>query len=145
MRAFTFTAHIDRPPQVVWDTLVDLTLSSKWRPLIATMETTDGKPLALGSDVRIVVDVLGTRQTRVSKVVAFEPLRRWTLKSQGDGIDGIYSFNLAPGGSGTDVEFTGDLIVRRFTRYFVLPLIARSEKRIRGEQLPAFKRLVEQR
>ena len=143
MRAFTFTAHIARPPQVVWNALTDLSLSPKWRPLIASMETVDGQPLTLGSNIRVTVEAMGTRQTRITKVVGFEPGRRWTLLSQGDGIDGLYDFTVNPSGSGTDVVFTGDFIVRRFLRYLVLPLIARSEKRIRAEQLPSFKRLVE--
>lgn len=34
MRAFTFKEYIDRPPARVWDVLVDLSLQSRWRPLI---------------------------------------------------------------------------------------------------------------
>ena len=143
MRAFTFTTHIARPPQAVWNVLTDLALSSKWRPLIVSMETVDGKPLALGSDLRVTVEAMGTRQSRITKVVGFEPAKRWTLLSKGDGIDGVYDFRLNPSGTGTNVVFTGDFIARRFLRYLVLPLIARSEKRTRETQLPSFKRLVE--
>jgi hypothetical protein len=61
---------------VVWAYVTDLANSSKWRPVVAPMETVDGKPLATGSRVRVVMDILGRRAERVSLTTAFEPPRR---------------------------------------------------------------------
>jgi len=73
VRAFHFVEHIDRPPRDVWNALTDLTVASRWRPLVATMETVDGQPLHDGSDVRVIIDIYGKRLTRVSHTTAFDP------------------------------------------------------------------------
>ena len=76
MRAFTFTTHIARRPGIVWAFMTDLANSSKWRPFVARMETVDRKPLAAGSQVRVVMDVMGKRRERVSRTTAFDAPRR---------------------------------------------------------------------
>lgn len=81
MRAYTFSEFIGRPPRDVWRVLTDLGAAPRWRPLIRSMETEDGGPLALGSRVRIVIDFHGRQSTRVSVTSEFEPEKKWTLHS----------------------------------------------------------------
>ena len=79
MRAYTFREHIHRPPQRVWDVLVDLPLAPRWRPLVKQMETSDGQPVHPGSRVRTTIEYFGRVQSAESETVVFEPPRRWTL------------------------------------------------------------------
>ena len=145
MRAFHFVEYIDRPPRHVWNALTDLTVASRWRPLIVSMETVDGQPLHNGSDVRIVAEVSGKRVTRVSHTTAFEPTRRWTLHAgENPAIEGFFDFILHPDGNGTRIEATCDLKAHAFLMWLFLPLIARSERRHRIEMLSNLKRFVEE-
>jgi carbon monoxide dehydrogenase subunit G len=144
MRAYTFKEHIDRPPRDVWNVLVDLSVASRWRPLIKSMETEDGQPVHAGSRVRVVIEYLGRRSTRVSTTTAFEPERRWTLHS-GDvaAIEGYFDFQLEPDQTGTRVVASCDLIAHGFLPWLFLPLLARGERQRRIELLPNLKRYVE--
>lgn len=146
MRAFHFVEHIDRPPRDVWNALTDLSVASRWRPLVASMETVDGQPLREGSDVRLTVDVYGKRITRVSRTTTFDPPRRWTLRSsESPAMEGFFDFVLAPDGSGTRIEATCDLKAHGFLPWLFMPLIARGERMRRIEMLSNLKRFVEGR
>lgn len=146
MRAFHFVEHIDRPPRDVWNALTDLSVASRWRPLVVSMETVDGQPLHNGSDVRLVAEAFGKRFTRVSHTTAFEPPHRWTLRSaETPAIEGFFDFTLQADGSGTRVEATCDLKAHAFLTWLFLPLIARGERTRRVELLSNLKRFVEGR
>jgi uncharacterized protein YndB with AHSA1/START domain len=146
VRAFRFEEHIDRAPVEVWTVMTDLGLSSQWRPFCVSMETVDGKPLHAGSDLRIVMDAFGRRAERVSRTVAFEPNRRWTLES-GDvpQLRGTFDFQLEAEGTGTRVIAMCELTAHAFLPWLFLPIIARQERTHRAEILANLKRLVESR
>jgi uncharacterized protein YndB with AHSA1/START domain len=145
MRAYTFVEYIDRPPRIVWNTLVDLDVAPKWRPLIHSMSTEDGQPVHGRSKVRAVIEFVGQRQTRVSTTVAFEPERRWALRSSDrPEMEGVFDFVLSPDGNGTRVVATCDLRSHGFMPWLFLPLIARGERERRREMLGNLKQYVEQ-
>jgi len=144
MRAYTFREHIDRPPQRVWDVLVDLPLAPRWRPLVTQMETSDGRPVHPGSRVRTTIEFFGRVRSAESETVVFEPPRRWTLHSSSKPtIEGFFSFELEPEGSGSRVTHTLDLKAHSVLTWLFLPLIARGERTRRTELLGNLKRLVE--
>ena len=145
MRAYRFEEHIDRSPAEVWAVMTDLRLSSRWRPFAVSMETIDGEPLHVGSDVRIVMDVLGRRAERISRTVAFEPNRRWMLESGDTPVRGLFDFRLEPEASGTRVVATSELTARALLPWLFLPIMARQERTYRKEILANLKRLVESR
>lgn len=144
MRAFTFKEFIARPAAEVWAVLTDLSLAPRWRPLIKSMETEDGEPLRDGSRVRLVIQFVGKEQTRVSTTIAFDPPRRWTLRS-GDNpaMQGVYDFRLEPQGGGTLVVATCDLHAHGLLPLLFMPLIGYGERQRRREMLGNLKRLVE--
>jgi hypothetical protein len=110
------------------------------------METVDGQPLHEGSDVRLTADVYGKRITRVSRTTAFDPPRRWTLRSsESPAMEGFFDFVLEPDGRGTRIEATCDLKAHGFLPWLFMPLIARGERMRRVEMLANLKRFVEGR
>jgi uncharacterized protein YndB with AHSA1/START domain len=144
MRAYTFEEYIDRPPRIVWNTLVNLDVAAKWRPLIHSMSTEDGQPVHAHSKIRIVIEFLGQRQSRLSTTVAFEPERRWALHSSDrPEMEGVFDFVLTPDGTGTRIVSTCDLTSHGFKALLFLPLIARGERERRREMLGNLKRYVE--
>lgn len=145
MRAYTFEEYIDRTPRIVWDTLVNLEVAPKWRPLVRSMSTEDGQPVHAGSKIRLVVDFAGQRRNRLSTTIAFEPERRWTLlSSERPEMEGVFDFVLRPDGTGTRVVATCDLTSHGFVPWLFLPMIARGERERRREMLGNLKRYVEQ-
>jgi uncharacterized protein YndB with AHSA1/START domain len=144
MRAYTFEEFIARPPRQVWATLTDLSIASRWRPQIVSMETMDGEPLHLGSTVKVVTEYLGRRENRVSTTTAFEHERRWTLHS-GDmkQLEGWFDFQLEPEAGGTRVVATCDLVAHAFLPWLFLWIIGRGERARRVEILANLKRLIE--
>jgi carbon monoxide dehydrogenase subunit G len=144
MRAYTFVERIDRPPQVVWDTLLDLSVASRWRPLTKKLETVDGQPVHAGSEVQVTIEFHGRVQKRISKTVVFEPGRRWVLRSSDNpSMEGLFGFTVEPDGEGTRVTATCDLTAHGLLSWLFLPLVARGERTRRLELLPNLKRLVE--
>jgi hypothetical protein len=143
MRAFAFTTHVARPPEVVWAIMTDLSRAPRWRPLVQRMVTTDGGPIAAGSSIEITMEVMGELHRRRSLTTGFDPPRRWVLRSESNDIQGDWEFGVAPENGGSRVSFSCELTSPRFFRRLMLPLIARTERRIRGEQLGNLKRLVE--
>jgi uncharacterized protein YndB with AHSA1/START domain len=144
MRAFTFTEVIDRPPQRVWDCMSDPELAPKWRALIKSMRTEDGGPVREGSRLVITAEAYGRRAERVSVMVVFDPPHRQVIRSADQPtLGGAFEFLLEPHPRGTKVTFTCDLVAKGLLPWIFLPLIARSERRMRTEMLGNLKRLVE--
>jgi uncharacterized protein YndB with AHSA1/START domain len=144
MRAYTFTEIIDRPPQRVWDCMSDPALAPRWRALIKSMKTEDGQPVRAGSRLVITVEAYGRRASRVSEMVVFDPPHRQVIRSVDQPtLGGAFEFLLEPHPRGTKVTVTCDLIAKGILPWIFLPLIARSERRIRTEMLGNLKRLVE--
>jgi hypothetical protein len=145
MRAYTFEEYIDRSPRIVWNTLVNLDVASRWRPLIHSMSTDDGEPVHARSKIRVVIEFAGQRQTRVSTTIAFEPERRWALHSSDrPEMEGVFDFVLSADGHGTRIVATCDLTSHGFVPWLFLPLIARGERERRREMLGNLKRYIEQ-
>ena len=145
MRAYTFVEHIDAPAERVWNTLLDLSVAPRWRPLTKAMETLDGQPVHAGSQVRVTIEFHGVVQERISKTVEFEPGRLWVLHSNDTpSIEGFFSFLVEPEPTGgTRVTTTCELKSHSFLTWLFLPLIARGERTRRIELLPNLKRFVE--
>ena len=144
MRAYTFVEHIDRPQQRVWDTLVDLPLSPRWRPMIKSMETADGGPLREGGELKVIIQFFGREYTRISITKVFDPPRRWVLHSLDQPtVGGYFEFIVEPEGTGTRVTAICELKAKTFLAWLFLPLIARGERERRKELLGNLKRLVE--
>jgi carbon monoxide dehydrogenase subunit G len=144
MRAYTFREYIDRSPRQVWDILVNLDVAARWRPLVKSMETEDGLPVHDGSRVRFTIEYLGQQRTHTSITVAFEPPRRWTLRSSNSPkMEGYFEFLVEPRGAGTEVVSTLDLKAHGFVPWLFMPLIGRGEKQRRAEMLGNLKRYVE--
>jgi uncharacterized protein YndB with AHSA1/START domain len=144
MRAYRFEEHIAATPDRVWSVLTDLSAARKWRPLIHSMETEDGRPLGPGSRVRITFDFLGRRDTRTSTTVDYEPERVWTLRSSDKPeMEGVFAFRLEPEGAGTKIVATCELEAHGFLPWLFLPLISYGERQRRKEMLGNLKRLIE--
>jgi carbon monoxide dehydrogenase subunit G len=147
MRAFRFVERIARPSREVWDYLTDLSCSSRWRPGVTRMVTIGGGPIEIGTRLHVTFDLLGHLYERESETVAYEPPRRWVLRSERDGITGVFEYLVEPEatarGDYARVTMACDITTGRLFAKVLLPLLAQSERRLRRDQLVMLKRAVE--
>ena len=143
MRAFSFTTHIDRPAREVWDYVIDLAQSSRWRPMTRSMETEDGRPIHVGQKLRVTLEVLGKVMVRESETREFEPPRRWVVRSEHNGVEGFFEYVVEPERGGARVTLRCDVKAHAFLPWLFLPLICSGERRNRREQLDNLKRAIE--
>lgn len=93
------TVEISRPPAEVFALLIDLDRLPDWQSS-AIEARTDG-PLALGSLVHEKRHFLGRELADELEVVAFDPPRRLTLRSQGGPVKLTIDHELELNGGGT--------------------------------------------
>lgn len=142
MRSFTYTIHIERPPERVWAYMMDFSKASRWRNLVRSVDVVSPGPVRQGSQLNVTFDILGKVRTVVSDVWAFEEPRRFGVTNTESNITGRFEYRLEPDAAGTRVTFTCDIEPRRFM-WLLLPLLVRSNRMRYAEQLPNLKKEVE--
>jgi carbon monoxide dehydrogenase subunit G len=115
--------EISRPPEDVFAVLVDLDRLPDWQS--SAIEARSDGPLELGSHVHEKRRFLGRELADELEVVAFDPPRRLTLRSQGGPLRLTVDHELVPNGGGTRLtvvasgkpggvmKFAGPMIERR--------------------------------
>jgi uncharacterized protein YndB with AHSA1/START domain len=142
MRSFTYTIHIDRSPEQVWNYMMDFSQASRWRNLVRQVDVITNGPLRVGSELLVTFDVMGKVRRAVSEIWAFEPARRFGVKNTEQRVTGVFEYTLTPEGNGTRVTFTCDIQPHSYM-WLLLPLLLRGNRRRYTQQLPNLKKEVE--
>jgi len=142
MRSFTYTIHIERPPDRVWSYIMDFDKAPRWRNLVRKIEVVTPGPLAVGSQLKVTFDVRGSVRTVISDVWSYEPGRRYGVRNTEQGLTGSFEYQLEPDATGTRVTFTCDIRPHGLM-WLVLPLVIPGNRRRYSEQLPNLKAEVE--
>lgn len=142
MRSFTYTIHIERSPEQVWDYMMDFDQAPRWRNLVRQIDVITKGPLRVGSEMVVTFDVMGKVKRAVSEVWAFEPARRFGLRNTEQDVTGVFEYTLVPESNGTRVTFTCDIRPRGLM-WLVLPFMLRANRARYTEQLPNLKKEVE--
>ena len=137
------SSEIDRPVEAVWAFIVDPANNPKWDPgTLEVRQTSDG-PMGVGTTLLATVELLGRRDLDI-RIIGFEPHRS-------------VSFEFASGPvTGTRVRYDLESVTvarTRLTRSMELhlrgawsvlrPLIGRSARRHRADEVENVKRLLE--
>ena len=112
MKAFSYSTHIDRSPEVVWRYITDLTNSARWRPFVVRMETADGGAIRAGGALDVTVQVLGETKTRRTMTTVFDAPRRWATRSESGGVAGVFDYLVEADGAGSRVTFSCEMTAR---------------------------------
>lgn len=142
MRSFTYTIHIDRSPERVWDYMMDFRNASRWRNLVRSVEVLTPGPVRQGSELRVTYDLLGKLRSAVSDVWVFEHARRFGTRNTESNVTGRFEYTLEPEAGGTRVTFACDIRPHNFM-WLLLPLLLRGNRMRYREQLPNLKKEVE--
>lgn len=139
MAAFTRTIDIAAPRGVVWRVLMDVERWPAWTQSVAHVERVDGRPLALGSRVRIQQPRL---RAAFWTVTAFDPEHRFEWQSGAPGLRVIASHALEDAGPGCRV--TLDLRYSGATGWLVALLAGRMTRGYMAMEAEGLKRRSEQ-
>jgi uncharacterized protein YndB with AHSA1/START domain len=142
MRSFTYTIHIERSPERVWDYMMDFSQAPRWRNLVRQVDVLTTGPLRIGSELLITFDIMGKVKRAVSEVWALEPARRFGVRNTEQNVTGVFEYTLTPESGGTRVTFSCDIRPRGFM-WLLLPLLVRGNRRRYTQQLPNLKKEVE--
>ena len=142
MRSFTYDIYIERPPQVVWDVMMDFSRAHRWRNLVRTVEIVTPGPLRAGSEMAITFDVMGKVKRISSEVWAFEAPVRFGARNTEQNVTGIFEYRLRPELTGTRISFSCDVRPHGFM-WLLLPLMLMSNRQRYADQLTRLKEEVE--
>ncbi len=143
MRAFTYTVHIDRPPDAVFDFMMDFSNASRWRNLVREIQVLTPGPLRVGSELLITLDVMGGVRKAVSEVWAYDRPRHVGLRNTAQNVTGAFEYRLEPEGNGTKVSFSCDIRPHGWM-WLALPLMLKGDRMRYRDQLGILKRVVEE-
>ena len=145
MRIARHTIWIDQPRDAVFGFFIDFSQASRWRQYVASMTPVDGRPLGVGSRLRVDMEVMGSRQAFDLEVLAFEPPSLWRHRTFESDFKGHVEYRFDTEGAGTRVTMT--LVARPKTLYgwLALPIMAISRRKPYSAQLPQLKRVMEAR
>ena len=105
------STEIAKPPEEVFPYLFDDDKVPRWTTGVERYERLDGGALGRGSKFREVVEVSGQRIDGELEITRYDPPRGAESRTEVRGIDVIFTYELAPQGSGTrltqSVEATG--------------------------------------
>lgn len=142
MRAFTYETHIDRSPDEVFAFMMDFERAPRWRNLVRRLELVTPPPLSVGSQLRVVMDVMGKQKEAISEVWAYDPPRRFGQRNTASNVTGTFEYVLAPERGGTHIRFTCDVRAHGIM-WLLLPSMIRSSRYRYREQLSILKREIE--
>jgi uncharacterized protein YndB with AHSA1/START domain len=144
MRSFTYTIHIERSPEQVWDYMMDPANASRWQNLVRRVDAITPGPLRVGSQRLVTFDLMGKVMQAVSEVWAIEPARRIGVRNTAQNVTGVFEYTLTPEISGTRVTFTCDVHPHGLMWLF-LPWLLKSNRARYAQQLSNLKQEVEAR
>jgi hypothetical protein len=142
MRSFSYTIHIDRSPEQVWNYMMDFSNAPRWRNLVRDIEVLTPGPLRTGSELKVTFDVMGREKTAISEVWAFEPPRHFGVRNTENNVTGLFDYRLEPERGGTRVSFSCE-IKPRGMMWLLLPWLLKGNRGRYAEQLPNLKQEVE--
>ena len=144
MRSFTYATHIERAPEQVWAYMMDFSQAPRWRTLVRSIEVLTPGPLRVGSELRVMFDIMGKVRTATSVIWAFEPARRFGVRNTEQNVTGVFEYTLRPDRGGTAVTFSCDVRPHGFM-WLLLPWLLKGNRIRYVEQLPNLKKELEAR
>jgi uncharacterized membrane protein len=137
------TVVVERPPEEVFAYLTDLSSVPSWQSGAVEVREPEG-PLGVGTSYVQVLKFLGRRIETTLEVVAFEPGRRFSLKTLSGPIPFEVEHTLEPAGDGTRLRVTLEGEPAGFFR-LAEPLVERNAQRQLEQDFETLKAKVEAR
>ena len=144
MRAFNYAIYIEKPPEVVFDFMMDFSNAPRWRKRVRRIDVVTPGPFRAGTELLVTMDSQGCEQQLPSDVWVYDPPRRYGTRNTANNVTGIFEYRLDPEEQGTRVYLSGDVRPHGWM-WLALPLLIRQARRRFRDQLSNLKRAMQQR
>jgi hypothetical protein len=143
MAAFTREIEISKPIEEVFQYITDVSKASKiMRNVIASNWITAG-PIMVGAKFKEVREIRGKKAESIIEVIAYEPNKRYSVKSEMKGLESIYHYHFTESEIGTIVQFVCDVEAYTFMMKLTKPMFIRILQKEDGNHLENLKREME--
>ncbi len=143
MIRYSSVVTIDRPPNAVFEALVDPTRYGEWTPMADVTFETSGPP-QLGSRGRFRMTDGPIKGMLDMEVIEFEPGRRIAFRVTHPTLSWVARSTVEPEGAGARVTYAGELALHGWRR-LLEPLLGAEVKNGEAREIRRFKELVEDR
>jgi uncharacterized protein YndB with AHSA1/START domain len=130
---FATSVYVEAPPAVVFAALSDIDRWKAWLPDLIAVEKLTAGPFGQGTEWRETRRMFGKEATEHFRVTRYQPPTRVDLLvdgSKGSSKRGeyLFTYELVPDRSGTNVELTGDIRMPGLWGLFSRMLVKRFKK-----------------
>lgn len=143
MRILTRDVHLQASPEAVAAFMLDPAQAPRWLSLIERMEPLDDGPPRQGARYRLVFTAGGQQRVQHTELFEFEPPTRWTHRTQEEGFDARFSYELRAEGPGTQVVFRLALRPATAAAWVVFPFLIRGVRARLSDRLERLKAAME--
>ena len=144
MRIAKHTIWVARTREVLFDFFTDLSQAPRWRQYVESMELLGDGPLRVGSRVRAMFALMGTRSTYELEVLVFERPSLWRHRTFESDFKGYIEYRFETEGAGTRVTMTMEAKPTGVYGWLALPIMLINRRKTYVEQLPNLKRVMEE-
>ena len=132
MPRFAKTIEIPRSPQEVFDYLTDISRLPEWQSSLQRASSDDDE-LRVGSQIREQRKFMGRDVTTHLEVTAFEPPRRFDLKSRGGPLSFEIHHAVEPAERGTRLHVEVDFKLGPMIRIAARPMLKPAEREFHAD------------
>jgi carbon monoxide dehydrogenase subunit G len=112
MANYTATIATPRPIGEVFAYLSDFTSALEWDPGVVEAQRLDDRPIAQGSEFRLVAEFLGRKTSLLYKVVEFDPPNRVTFRGVNSTVVSLDRLTFENFGGGTRLTYEAELTLK---------------------------------
>ena len=141
MIKYSSEVTIDRPPQAVYEALLDPGLYSRWTDMVDVTFDGEGEP-AVGTKGRFRMAKGPIKGLLEMELTELDPDRRVVFHVTHPDLDWTATSTLEPAGSGTRLTYAGELRILGWRRVLE-PLMGREVRQGEAEEAKRFKALLE--
>ncbi|QFT91004.1 Polyketide cyclase / dehydrase and lipid transport [Bacillus sp. THAF10] len=135
---------IARPVEEVFSFASNLENATKVMENVVAIEKLTEGPIQVGSQFKETREIRGRKASYVMEFTEFESNKRYSVKSESNGLTVVYHYDFKPTvEGGTKINFHGDIHTSGFMMKLTKPIIRRILKKEDADHLPQLKRLLE--
>jgi hypothetical protein len=142
MPGFEMSEMIDRSPQEVFDFITDSENASKVGGSVTSMVKLTEGPVSVGTRYRETRVMRGEQHQADLEVAEYEPVQKYSVKNETDGVETVYRYRLHPEGEGTRIDLVCEVKGSGLKR-LILPVVVSILKKEDRDHLQRLKQVLE--
>jgi carbon monoxide dehydrogenase subunit G len=136
-----YKASVDTPrtPGDVFAYLSDFSTTAEWDPGVVEAERLDDRPVAEGSEFRLVADFLRRKTALTYRIVEYDPPNAVTFRGENSSVISLDRITFEPSDGGTRVTYDAELELKGPFR-LAEPLLALAFRRVGNRALAGMRK-----